>query len=348
MWPWWCSRAGKIIYKRQGSKTSLAAAKRRKSTATVFDSWKIQTPFCVQLAQIKEYCDSRFVMCRKHNVFDLRRESHVHQWGSSTLHSPTFHVCASNYLNNVGCSKGSSSCLELIIIHVIIHISSFLEKTYITVPLTFSALMTFEWISHILIPLGSFTGEPCALRVGSQSPLMAFQWHSPLADKWIWQKNCPGKAIPQASQQFLSSFFTSTQRGEGKKKQSALPARADIPAWTLPREAFFSPPPKKSDGANLSAHFITIYGHLCVRGGKNKHKGGTREGKGWRSTRLFLRADSLVSGGGRAVAVLEVKGTLHGDEVPSLSSMFPEERRMPSFNGHLTFRGPASEEMFVT
>lgn len=59
-----------------------------------------------------------------------------------------------------------------------------------------------------------------------QSPLMASRWLC-LADKWIWQKNCLGKAIPQASQQFLSSFFTSIQRGEGKNL-SALPAQGEI------------------------------------------------------------------------------------------------------------------------
>lgn len=35
-------------------------------------------------------------------------------------------------------------------------------------------------------------------------------------DKWIWQKNCLGKAIPQASQQFLPSFFTSIEKGKGR------------------------------------------------------------------------------------------------------------------------------------
>lgn len=48
----------------------------------------------------------------------------------------------------------------------------------------------------------------------------------------------------------------------------------------------------------------------------------------------------LISlGCGRIAAVLEVKGTLHGDEVPSLSSMSPEERLMASSNGRLTFGG---------
>lgn len=37
-------------------------------------------------------------------------------------------------------------------------------------------------------------------------------------DKWIWQKNCVGKAIPQASQQFLPSFFTSIEERKGTER----------------------------------------------------------------------------------------------------------------------------------
>lgn len=35
-------------------------------------------------------------------------------------------------------------------------------------------------------------------------------------DELIWQKNCPRKAIPQASKQFLPSFFTSIEKREGE------------------------------------------------------------------------------------------------------------------------------------
>lgn len=38
-----------------------------------------------------------------------------------------------------------------------------------------------------------------------------------LTDKWIWQKNSVGKAIPQASQQFLPSFFTSITKGKAMR-----------------------------------------------------------------------------------------------------------------------------------
>lgn len=41
-------------------------------------------------------------------------------------------------------------------------------------------------------------------------------------DKWIWQRNCLGKAIPQASQQLLPSFFTSIAEGKGRIWQLLL------------------------------------------------------------------------------------------------------------------------------
>lgn len=57
----------------------------------------------------------------------------------------------------------------------------------------------------------------------------------------------------------------------------------------------------------------------------------------------------LISlGCGRVAAALEVKGALHGDGAPSLSSMSPQERLMAAFNGRLTFRSPPPDEkMFV-
>lgn len=58
-----------------------------------------------------------------------------------------------------------------------------------------------------------------------------------LTDKWIWHKNCLGKAIPQASQQFPPSFFTSIEK--------AFPALGDIlrptPDFSVKLTFFFSP-----------------------------------------------------------------------------------------------------------
>lgn len=83
-------------------------------------------------------------------------------------------------------------------------------------------------------PLGSSTGEPCAL----QSPLTAPPMPSPWLTNEYGSKNCLGKAIPQASQQFLSSFFTSTQWGEGKN----LGARPATERYTHLSSGVWSPP----------------------------------------------------------------------------------------------------------
>ena len=61
---------------------------------------------------------------------------------------------------------------------------------------------------------GSIAQWICVL--WTRQSLVIRSWCLYFTDKWIWQKNCLGKAIPQASQQFLPSFFTSIEEGKAR------------------------------------------------------------------------------------------------------------------------------------
>lgn len=138
------------------------------------------------------------------------------------------------------------------------------------------------------------------------------------ADKWIWQKNCLGKAIPQASQQFLRSFFTSIEKGKGRVDCFSCSGRyTETPTWLLFETNFFPVPYSWWIYAEICHRiiYIRMKAFVCVR---SRQKAGRDGG------RLFLLSQISFALPLHStlihlfhsqwfVSVLEVKGTLHED-----------------------------------
>lgn len=106
-------------------------------------------------------------------------------------------------------------------------------------------------------PISISAADQRALQ-SSQSPGMLFQCLS-IADEWMWQKKCLGKAIPWASQQFLLSFITSVRKQKGSNLMPLWhwDTQGDLTHLCLsfPRRIY-------SICKNLSAHRACLFGCL--------------------------------------------------------------------------------------
>lgn len=143
-------------------------------------------------------------------------------------------------------------------------------------------------------------------------------------DKWIWQKNCLGKAIPQASQQFLPSFFTSIEEGNGDFDCSPCTQRySGSLTWLLCSTNQFLFPVLKGDmRRNLSSHCILSCICVCVcwkdRGIEERKEPTSGSSERfhylWVPLLYLCRGDpSICFTPDKFVCVLEVEVALHED-----------------------------------
>lgn len=137
-------------------------------------------------------------------------------------------------------------------------------------------------------------------------------------DKWIWQRNCLGKAIPQASQQLLPSFFTSIAEGKGRIWQLLL-YQGDTEtitciAWS--QSSSFPPLCRMDTCRKLPLHY-KHFERVC----SHERQTDRREADRRKPLNVSIISEFLCSSAKLihlfhslwCVSVLEVKRTLHGD-----------------------------------